>query len=66
MEEKNTGAKLAGSWTCMIGDQDEALHLWKYKGGYTQYNKATAIYRTDPVCYTHTPTYNKGLLLVGL
>ena len=51
MDEKQTGAKLAGSWTCMIGDQDEAVHLWKYKGGYSEYNKATAIYRTDPVSF---------------
>jgi hypothetical protein len=24
MREKRTGAELLGSWTCMIGDQDEA------------------------------------------
>jgi len=48
MNEKQTGSQLAGSWTCMIGDQDEAVHLWKFQGGYTGYNKATAIYRTDP------------------
>ncbi|XP_067932130.1 protein NipSnap-like [Watersipora subatra] len=48
MDEKNTGAQLMASFTVMIGDQDEAIHLWKYKGGYAAYNKALMAYRTDP------------------
>ena len=72
MSEK-TGAKLSGSWTVDIGEQDEAsalpphfkfhpisprllqfvfafsVHLWKYPGGYETLNKATEVYRTDPV-----------------
>lgn len=48
MQEKDTGAKLAGSWTCLIGDQDEAVHLWAYEGGYPSYNNSMQIYRTDP------------------
>ena len=69
MSEK-TGAKIAGSWTVDIGEQDEAsarqfrsrvrtklhqsfcfclVHLWKYPGGYETLNKATEVYRTDPV-----------------
>ena len=23
-----------GSWTVNVGDQDQALHLWKFTGGY--------------------------------
>lgn len=26
--------ELVGSWTVDVGDQDQALHLWKYKGGF--------------------------------
>ena len=47
VHEKGSGAKLVGSWTVEIGDQDEAVHLWKYEGGYPVLNKATGIYRTD-------------------
>ncbi|KAH9525691.1 Nipsnap [Bulinus truncatus] len=47
MKEKDTGAELVGSFTVEIGDQDEAVHLWSYAGGYPVLNKATTIYRTD-------------------
>ncbi|KAG5900072.1 hypothetical protein JTB14_016045 [Gonioctena quinquepunctata] len=33
--------QLVGSWTVNVGDQDQALHLWKFTGGYEtidQYN----------------------------
>jgi len=49
MKRKCSGVTLQGSFTVMIGDQDEAIHLWKYKGGYPAYNKALLVYRTDPV-----------------
>lgn len=26
--------ELVGSWTVNVGDQDQALHLWKFTGGY--------------------------------
>ncbi|XP_013381635.1 protein NipSnap-like isoform X1 [Lingula anatina] len=47
MKSKDTGASLVGSWTVEIGDQDEAIHVWKYEGGYPVLNDATYIYRTD-------------------
>ncbi|CAC5421467.1 unnamed protein product [Mytilus coruscus] len=47
MHEKKTGAKLVASFTVEIGDQDEAVHIWEYKGGYPVLNNATEIYRTD-------------------
>lgn len=28
------GVELVGSWTVNVGDQDQALHLWKFHGGY--------------------------------
>ncbi|KAK9876366.1 hypothetical protein WA026_012675 [Henosepilachna vigintioctopunctata] len=28
------GVELVGSWTVNVGDQDQALHLWKFNGGY--------------------------------
>lgn len=47
MHDKKTGAKLIGSFTVEIGDQDEAIHIWSYPGGYPVLNNATNIYRTD-------------------
>lgn len=47
MEEKQAGSKLIGSWTVEIGDQDEAIHIWSYPGGYPVLNRANQIYRTD-------------------
>ncbi|XP_061197146.1 protein NipSnap-like isoform X2 [Saccostrea echinata] len=47
MHVKKTGAHLVGSFTVEIGDQDEAIHIWEYKGGYPVLNNATEIYRTD-------------------
>lgn len=33
-KENLKGVELVGSWTVNVGDQDQALHLWKYTGGY--------------------------------
>ncbi|KAJ3618974.1 hypothetical protein MTP99_005768 [Tenebrio molitor] len=37
--------ELVGSWTVNVGDQDQALHLWKFTGGYEKidlYNDITS------------------------
>lgn len=37
---------LVGSWTVNVGDQDQALHLWKFTGGFQQidvFNQLTDI-----------------------
>ncbi|BFZ18992.1 hypothetical protein BsWGS_22032 [Bradybaena similaris] len=47
MKDKGTGAELVGSFTVEIGDQDEAVHIWRYAGGYPVLNNANTIYRTD-------------------
>jgi len=47
MRDKNTGAELVGSFTVEIGDQDEAVHLWRYPGGYPVLNDFNTVYRTD-------------------
>ena len=47
IHEKQTGAELTASFTVEIGDQDEAIHIWEYKGGYPVLNSATETYRTD-------------------
>jgi len=47
MKEKKTGAELVGSFTVEIGDQDEAVHIWQYPGGYPVLNNFNVVYRTD-------------------
>ncbi|RUS78703.1 hypothetical protein EGW08_013524 [Elysia chlorotica] len=47
MRQKETGAELAASFTVEIGEQDEAIHIWQYPGGYPTLNHANTIYRTD-------------------
>jgi len=32
LQSKNTNAELVGSWTVTIGDQDQYIHVWRYKG----------------------------------
>jgi len=48
MEERHTGAELVGSFTVEIGDQDEAVHLWRYPGGYPVLNEFNTVYRKGP------------------
>ncbi|XP_052800101.1 protein NipSnap-like [Mya arenaria] len=47
MHSKTNGVTLKGSFTVEIGDQDQAIHIWEYSGGYPVLNEATTIYRTD-------------------
>ncbi|ESO97698.1 hypothetical protein LOTGIDRAFT_104108 [Lottia gigantea] len=47
MQKKETGSKLVGSFTVEVGNQDEAIHIWEYDGGYPMLNETNAVYRTD-------------------
>nr|XP_023017766.1 protein NipSnap [Leptinotarsa decemlineata] len=35
--------ELVGSWTVNVGDQDQALHLWKFTGGYETIDQFNAL-----------------------
>jgi len=39
--------ELVASWTVSIGDQDQALHMWKYTGGYGGVDNATLTMATN-------------------
>ncbi|KAL0266579.1 UNVERIFIED_CONTAM: hypothetical protein PYX00_009081 [Menopon gallinae] len=39
--------ELVGSWTVMVGDMDQALHLWRYTGGYARIDNALSILAQD-------------------
>jgi len=38
-EDLKTG-ELVASWVVAVGDQDQAIHLWRYKGGYSAVDAA--------------------------
>ncbi|KAK3083685.1 hypothetical protein FSP39_001464 [Pinctada imbricata] len=61
MHEKGAGASLVGSFTVEIGDQDEAIHIWSYKGGYPVLNRARELYRTDKDFIQYRLNRNKML-----
>lgn len=44
--------ELVGSWTVNVGDQDQALHLWQYKGGFAKIDEAQTILSSDKANFT--------------
>lgn len=42
--------ELVGSWTVNVGDQDQALHLWKFTGGYEKIDYFNNFVGNNPVC----------------
>ncbi|KAF5281897.1 hypothetical protein FQR65_LT14481 [Abscondita terminalis] len=39
--------ELSGSWTVSVGDQDQALHLWKFIGGFETIDLANNLFSVD-------------------
>lgn len=50
-KKADIGCELVGSWTVSVGDMDQALHLWRYVGGFEKIDKAKALFNTDAVRY---------------
>ncbi|XP_073948335.1 protein nipsnap [Choristoneura fumiferana] len=42
------GCELVGSWTVSVGDMDQALHLWRYVGGFEKIDKAKILFKESP------------------
>jgi len=40
--------KLVGSWTTEVGDQDQAIHIWQYKGGFSTLDESEAVLNANP------------------
>lgn len=47
--KEEMGCDLIGSWTVSVGDMDQALHLWKYSGGFEKIDHAKKIFTENPV-----------------
>lgn len=43
--------QLVGSWTVSVGDQDQALHLWKFTGGFESIDTANAVFAENQVSF---------------
>lgn len=41
--------ELVASWTVSVGDLDQALHLWRYTGGFSSVDKTKIILGSDEV-----------------
>ncbi|PAA91295.1 hypothetical protein BOX15_Mlig030984g2 [Macrostomum lignano] len=59
--DKNSGAELFGSFTCEIGQQDEAIHIWRFRGGYQAYQKHYHLYRSDAELLSYRQKRNEML-----
>ncbi|KAK6621283.1 hypothetical protein RUM43_011589 [Polyplax serrata] len=43
----NLKVELVGSWIVLVGDMDQALHLWKYVGGYSEIDNVKKVLPQD-------------------
>lgn len=48
-KKANLCCELMGSWTVSVGDMDQALHLWRYTGGFEKVDENKRDLRNDPV-----------------
>lgn len=52
LAENSINAELQGSWTVVVGDQDQCVHLWKYAGGYGAIDTANNLFSKDEVSFS--------------
>lgn len=48
---------LVASWTVQVGDLDQALHLWRYTGGFSSIDKCNALLAVDKVSQQRIDRY---------
>lgn len=46
-KQSDLNCELVGSWTVHVGDLDQALHLWRYTGGFASIDKSLNLLRKD-------------------
>ncbi|XP_014664045.1 PREDICTED: protein NipSnap-like [Priapulus caudatus] len=60
-ERNDLNCELLGSWSTMVGDEDEFVHLWVHNHGFEGVSQAQAIIRSDAVYVEQTKTLRKLL-----
>jgi hypothetical protein len=53
VESRGLSYELVGSWSVQVGDLDQALHLWRYTGGFASIDNATKELAKDKVGTGH-------------
>ncbi|GLH03870.1 Protein NipSnap [Gryllus bimaculatus] len=48
IHSRDLHCELVGSWTVQVGDLDQALHLWRYTGGFASIDNAKLQLSKDP------------------
>lgn len=51
MGSVDINVELVGSWSVVVGDQDQAFHVWRYIGGYTEIDKARVTLAKNKVSF---------------
>ena len=54
VDASDVNAELVGSWSTIIGDQDQAFHVWRYVGGYAEIDKARSTFAKNTVSSTRS------------
>lgn len=49
MGSTDINAELVGSWSVIVGDQDQAFHVWRYVGGYAEIDRARSLLQKNAV-----------------
>jgi len=47
LKKKNVPTDIVGSWTVMVGNQDQAIHIWRYKEGFAGADKTVQAFLND-------------------
>jgi hypothetical protein len=59
IESKNDlSTELVASWTVQVGDLDQAVHLWRYTGGFEKIDLTERELKKDPVSPTLQHVFN--------
>jgi hypothetical protein len=59
IESKNDlSTELVASWTVQVGDLDQAVHLWRYTGGFEKIDLTERELKKDPVSPTLQLVFN--------
>uniref|UniRef100_A0A1B6BWU4 NIPSNAP domain-containing protein n=1 Tax=Clastoptera arizonana TaxID=38151 RepID=A0A1B6BWU4_9HEMI len=48
-QQNELSCDLVASWTVQVGDLDQALHLWRYTGGFASIDKCSQVLSKDKV-----------------
>ena len=57
IDSTDVNAELVGSWSTIIGDQDQTFHVWRYIGGYSEVDKARLSFNKNAVSWDRSKNF---------